>query len=116
MYDKRKEFKEEIREKLNELKTACHMNGIPFMFAAVVSDDGAETEYEMDGITPGSINLVVSDDRVKRALNVLNGLEGDVMYKTTVEDLSYDDGLADEPESDEEAAMMAEEIEALRKR
>lgn len=102
MYDKRKEFKEEIREKLNELKTACHMNGIPFMFAAVVSDDGAETEYEMDGITPGSINLVVTDDRVKRALNVLNGLEGDVMYKTTMEDLMPEDSPEGELLSDGE--------------
>lgn len=102
MFDKRKNFKEEVEAKLKELKQACHYNGIPFMFIAITSDDGEETEYVADGITPGSMNLTMKDDRIKKAINALNGLDSEVMYKTTADDFDFgDEGLSADEDPDE---------------
>ena len=76
MYDKRKQLEELRHGALKRLKTECHEFGISYLFAAASLDDGEHTEWYLDGIPAGEIkNLKLSDDRIRRALLVLNGLD-----------------------------------------
>ena len=76
MFNKEEEAKAIQKELLSKVKSACHENGIPFIFLAAVKDDGKTTGWLADGIPAGEIDgITLSDDRIKRALAVLNGFE-----------------------------------------
>ena len=75
-YDKRKQLEEMKKGALRRLKTECHETGISYIFLAASYDDGITTEWYADGIPAGEIKgLRLSDDRVRRAICVLRGLD-----------------------------------------
>jgi len=79
MYDKTKEVKNIQKTLLSKVKSACHDQGIPFIFLAAAADDGKKTEWVCDGIPAGEIDgLKLSDDRIRRALAILNGFEDEL--------------------------------------
>lgn len=59
MWNKEIEF-EKIRAHLREAAKQCLINEIPIFWCAAVSDDGEETKYVMDGVTPCSMGLTLS--------------------------------------------------------
>lgn len=89
MFDKRKEF-QVIDEKLNEIRILCNRCQIPFVWVAAVMDDGKHTEYQVcvdpntqkdsrdkhyicNALTPGTLEVEVTDDKIKDIVKVLNG-------------------------------------------
>ena len=76
MYDKTKAIEELKKTVFSKLKSACHENGISYLMTVAAKDDGRTTDWYCDGIPAGEIDgLTLSDDRVRRALLVLNGLD-----------------------------------------
>lgn len=63
MWDKEKEFKR-IQKQLKEASNQCLINGIPIFWCAAVYDDGNETRYVMDGLTPHSMGVHLTDDKI----------------------------------------------------
>ena len=75
MYNKKEQIEIMKKTVLGRLKTECHENGISYLVIAAVSDDGEHTEWYADGIPAGEFGLRLSDDRIRHALLVLNGLD-----------------------------------------
>jgi len=101
LFDKTKDFKE-IEKSIKAIQGELHMAGIPFMFAAALKDDGEHTEWFSTGLTPGSLNMELSDDRVRRALNILHGLDEIACTPPRSND-SYERHVAIAEEEDEDA-------------
>lgn len=92
MFDKRKEF-HMIDSKLNDIRIHCNRLQIPFIWVAAVYDDGNETEYRIavdensqaddteektyvcQGLTPGSLEISLADDKIRDIIKVLNGFK-----------------------------------------
>lgn len=92
MYDKRKNF-EPIDEKLNEIRILCNRERIPFVWIAAVYDDEEETGYHIyldentkkgdlrdaryvsNGLTPGTMEIELQDDKIKDVVKILNGFK-----------------------------------------
>lgn len=92
MFDKRKEFSM-IDDKLKEIRIYCNRLQIPFIWVAAVYDNGNETEYRVavdennqiedveekpyicQGLTPGSLGISLTDDKIRDIIKVLNGFK-----------------------------------------
>lgn len=74
-YDKRKPLEEIKKGALRRLKTECHEAGISYLVIAAAYDDGATTEWYSDGIPAGEMRLKLTDDRIRRAILCLRGLD-----------------------------------------
>ena len=81
MFDRRAEF-EKIEELLNQVRIQCNRAMIPFIWVAVVSDDGKQTGYQVaidenqkrdrkdknyvcNALVPGSMEVSLADDKIK---------------------------------------------------
>lgn len=62
-YDFTKEFEEEIKPHLNTVMRLCNLYGIPFFSAFAVADDGSETNYVSQCLTPAFFGIELSEDR-----------------------------------------------------
>lgn len=92
MFDKREEF-HMIDDKLKEIRIYCNRLQIPFIWVAAVYDNGNETEYRVavdenkqienaeekpyicQGLTPGSLGISLTDDKIRDIIKVLNGFK-----------------------------------------
>ena len=92
MFDKKDIFSSQIEEKLLEVGRLCNRYRIPFVWVAAVADDGEKTEYGTvietgktesspsveyvcDGVTPGAMEIALTDDRIKEVIKVVNGFK-----------------------------------------
>lgn len=90
MFDKKELFASQIEDKLAEVGRLCNRLRIPFVWVAAVADDGKETKYKTvieagendnppdaeyicDGVTPGAMEIPVSDDRIREIIKIMNG-------------------------------------------
>ena len=62
-YDFTKEFEEEIRPHLDAVMRLCNLYEIPFFSAFALADDGSETNYVSQCLTPAFFGIELSEDR-----------------------------------------------------
>lgn len=73
-FDK-KEYEEELKEKIQDLAKFCMFNKIPLFVTACVSNDETDTEYFSEMISPDVLNLKLTDNRFPKYVNVGLGFE-----------------------------------------
>lgn len=108
MFDRREEFNK-IEELLNQVRIQCNRAMIPFIWVAVVSDDGKQTGYRVaidenqkrnpgdkkyacSALVPGSMEVSLADDKIKDIVKVLNGFKvvpREPLPQVSPEDFSY---------------------------
>lgn len=108
MFDRKAEF-EKIEELLNQVRIQCNRAMIPFIWVAVVSDDGKQTGYQVaidenqkrdrkdknyvcNALVPGSMEVSLADDKIKDIVKVLNGFKvvpKEPLPSVSPEDFSY---------------------------
>lgn len=73
--DNRKIIKEKIAKPLKEIMNVCRENEIPVFFAVAVTDDGEKTEYLSEILSPAVAEKELTDDKITKMLNVMNGFD-----------------------------------------
>ena len=63
VYDKTGDFNENIKPHLEAILKACNAYNIPFIAAFAVADDGSETNYVSQCLTPAFFGIELSEDR-----------------------------------------------------
>lgn len=86
--DKMNVFRNEISDKLEEIKTLCKRERIPFFTCFAISDE-KETNYVADIATPAGMNVKMKNDKFPDFANVLNGFKT-IPYTTIVEEMDKD--------------------------
>lgn len=74
-FDKRRVYKEQIEAKVIELKQLCHMQKIPMFITLCLGDDGKETFYEKEMVSPMTCNYKITDDQIAKHVNVTLGFD-----------------------------------------
>ena len=75
VFDKRELFEEEVTPLLEEIKTFCKVNKIPFFFSACVKNDNEGSEYIHDGNLCESNKIVLTDDKITDFIRILCGFK-----------------------------------------
>jgi len=73
IYDKTKDFEEEILPLVEKLRQICSLNDIPFFFSAAITNDSSGTEYRTIALTPSITGTGLKKDYFKDFINVTNG-------------------------------------------
>lgn len=74
-YNKETNYNEKIKEKVDSLLLACRVEGIPCFVSVAVANDNKKTLYKSDSITPNSLKVKLTDDKISSHINVLNGFK-----------------------------------------
>lgn len=74
-FDKKKEYEAQIRNLVKELKQACNKAQIPMFFAACVSNDHADSEYELELLSPKICDKTLTKDWFCRFVDVTLGFD-----------------------------------------
>ncbi len=88
LYNADKETMAEIAEHVAELKKICNKNKMPFFISVAIEENGSETKYMSDILTPTTLNQNLTNDKITKMINVINGF--DVVYPNKVEDVKYE--------------------------
>jgi hypothetical protein len=72
-FDQTEFYKQEIYDKINEIKLLCNREKIPMFFACAVKNDNKNTVYETEFIGTGSNEIGLKDDKITDFINVVNG-------------------------------------------
>lgn len=75
VFNKRKEYESQIEEKVEELKRLCNKANIPMFFAACLSNDEKETNYNVELLSPGVCGVKLTKDWFSRFVNVTMGFD-----------------------------------------
>lgn len=74
-FDKKKYYEDEILPLILNLRIKCYENKIPFMCVSAVMNDDKVTEYDMQGIMLGSLDLELTDNRFADLMCVAHGVK-----------------------------------------
>lgn len=72
-YNKNKEYHEEIEPLVNELTLKCRIANMPCFISVAVENTKENTSYINDAVTPHSVNVKLTNDKIADHMNVLNG-------------------------------------------
>ena len=73
IYDKEKDFKENIKPKIEEIRNLCIKYDIPFIAAFATENTEAGTSYRMDGLMPGIQNISLRDNKLNEIFKIISG-------------------------------------------
>ena len=74
-FDKTKEYDSKLAGMIHELIKYCSVNGIPLFVSACIKNDEKESIYKSDMVSAASAGVKLTDDRLVRFVNVLNGFD-----------------------------------------
>lgn len=74
-FNKKETFEKEIASKLQELAQLCNYHQIPFFAAICVANNGKETEYVSEMISPAITGCELTDDRFPKYVNIGLGFD-----------------------------------------
>lgn len=86
--DRESAFTEHVEPLVREVRKACYEQKIPMFFTAAVSDGKQGTEYRSAMISPGLVDVTLSDNRIAKMANVANGF--DTVPPAEVMELEFD--------------------------
>lgn len=70
----KKTYQEKLVPLINEIKSICYKDSTPF-FITVALDEEEKTVYESECLTSGVLEKKVTDDKIAKMINVINGFE-----------------------------------------
>ena len=93
MFDKTKEYENQIEPLIRQLSAICLLQSLPMFVSVAIRDDGETTEYrnQMNGSASQGIRL--ADDQIVKHVNVANGF--DTMPPRTASSFDAFDELED---------------------
>ena len=97
-FDKRDIFESKFKEKMDEVRTAAIMEGLPFIASFAVSDDGETTEYKNYLVSATDAREPLTDDHLIEHANVIAGLKTTTNKEIEVDDSFLDEMMEDFPE------------------
>lgn len=68
-------YNEHIESLVQEVKLSCYEHRIPMFFSAAICDEHGKTEYKNVMISPALVDTRLSDDRISKMVNVMNGFD-----------------------------------------
>lgn len=68
------DVKSELLKQITHLKSICERNQIPFFVSALIEDNGEESTYKSEILSPADVQLKLTNDRITQHLNVALGL------------------------------------------
>lgn len=68
-------FREEIKEKVDEVIDLCRKKKFPIFLAVAIKDQGDTTVYEKRAVTPTQLEMTLNRDDFVKYLNVANGFK-----------------------------------------
>ena len=74
VYDKTKEYKEEIAPLIKELVRACNINRIPMFVCCAPKNTMDKTAFETHFLSPAQFSLSVHENYFSDFVNIINGL------------------------------------------
>jgi hypothetical protein len=83
-FDKSKEYTNDIKPLVNDLRKKCVTKGIPFFFSACIKDDGKATTYKNESYTPEASKKKLTENRFDEFYKVTLG------FKTELDRPTYD--------------------------
>lgn len=89
VYDKQEFYKEEIANKVSELKLLCMQQKIPYYMAFAVANNEEDTEYVTEALIPFSNNIQLKRDRFPDYINIGNGFTT-TPYVNTIPEIDID--------------------------
>ena len=72
-FDKNNYYAENIQPLIREIISKCYVAGLPCFFAVAVKDDGVSTEFANEMISAAVIGNRLTDDRIAKFVNVIQG-------------------------------------------
>lgn len=72
-FDKTKVYEEQISELVERLRIVCNREQMPMFLTVCVANDKNETSYKNEMVGTKSSGLMLTDDKIIRHVNVLNG-------------------------------------------
>lgn len=74
-FDKTEEFDNEVLDLMVKLRIACNRNKIPMFISVCVKNDEAGSTYKNEMVGTTSAGLKLTDDKIVKFVNVLNGFD-----------------------------------------
>lgn len=93
-FDKTNEYDTKLSGMMREMIKYCSVNGIPVFISACIKNDNKESVYRSDMVSAASAGVNLTDDRLIRYVNVLNGFD----TVPPADKMKMDDSLWDEAE------------------
>lgn len=73
IYNKKKEFEEEVKPIIMQLLSITAARDMPCFVTVAVENTDKKTTYESTAVTPASINIELTDDKIKDHMLIRNG-------------------------------------------
>ena len=74
-FDKTKEYNDEIIDLVAKLRIACNRNKIPMFVSVCIKNDEKGSVYKNEMVGTASAGIKLTDDRIVKFVNVLNGFD-----------------------------------------
>lgn len=74
-FTKSGKYDDEIKELVKRIKLICLKEKIPMFMSFAVEDDGKGTVYKNEMISQELVNQKLSDDKISKLVNIMNGFE-----------------------------------------
>ena len=74
-FDRTKEYETEIADLLFKLRAACNRNKMPMFVSVCVKNNDKESVYKSEMVGTVSSGIKLTDDKIVKFVNVLNGFE-----------------------------------------
>ena len=75
IYNKTKEYNEQIKPLLEKLDMACERLSVPYFATFATENSDTETKYQNSSRTPAPLKLELADNKIIDHIKVLNGFE-----------------------------------------
>jgi len=73
MFDKKEFYQSDIEPIIKKLTIMCYDHHLPMFVAVAIKDDGENTEYANDMVSAYTASATLSDNRIAKFVNVVNG-------------------------------------------
>lgn len=73
MFDKQKDFEDEVLPLIKKLSLACIKHNLPMILSVATSDDGKKTKYYNTQLSSTTCNRVLSKDQLADIVLVMRG-------------------------------------------
>lgn len=74
-YNNEKVYKDTIKEQVSELIMKCRIAKIPCFISIAVGNTSDSTAYINEAVTPNSLGVKLTDDKISQHINVMNGFK-----------------------------------------
>lgn len=74
-FDKTEEYESEVIDLVTKLRVVCNRNSIPMFVSVCIKNDEKGTTYKNEMVGAASSGIKLTDDKLVKFVNVLNGFD-----------------------------------------